>query len=327
MSSPKRNFLFSLLSVTFLIAVIGTTFAQVIDYPHKPIKILVGAVPGASSDTYARIVGDSLSKVYGQSIQIENRSGASGVIATNTLLTSPNDGYTLQFIYTPHTLSPYLFKKLGYDPIKDVKGVSKIITAPLVLAVSTKSNIQTTHDLLELNKARPLNYGSAGIGSGGHLSAEMMKIQSGMQITHAPYRGASPAATAVAAGDVDFAFIAQITAKELMNAGKLRILAVTSKTRSPALPQVPTMQELGFKDFEFNNWFGFIVSAKTPPEIIHKIYLGMKDALKDPEIRKKLTADGSEIVLDTPEQFTKFLVEDTKRWGPLIQQIGLKGQD
>ena len=315
------------LSPFILSTLVFSSLVQAQTFPVKPIRMLVGSVPGASSDTYARIVGDALGKSLGQSVLIENRSGASGIIATSAMLASPADGYQIQLIYTPHTLSPYLFKKLSYDPIKDVVGISKIITAPLVLVVGSKTKINTLQDLLDLGKTRSLTYGSAGIGSGGHLSAEMMKTQTGVQLIHAPYRGASPAATAVAAGDVDFAFVAQITARELMQADKLKILAVTSKTRSPLLSNVPTMHELGVKDFEFNNWFGVIAPAKTPIDVINKIHAGLKEVYKDPEIIKKLTADGSEIVGDSPSQFTKFLEDDAKKWGPLIQQIGLKGQD
>ena len=322
-----NRYLQILLLHCLMIAPVFDSYSQSGSYPSKPIRIFVGSVPGASSDTYARIVGDALSKNLHQNIQIENRSGASGIIATTAMLALPADGYQIQLIYTPHTLSPYLFKKLSYDSIKDVVGIGRIVTAPLVLAVSSKSNLKSYQDLIDLGKTKSLNYGSAGIGSGGHLSAEMLKIYTGIDVVHAPYRGASPASTAVAAGDVDFAFIAQITARELMLANKIRILAVTSKTRSPLLPNIPTMQEAGLKDFEFNNWFGLIASAKTPNDIVNKLSNALKEVLRDPEIRKKLTSDGSEIVVDSPEQFTKFLADDSKRWGPLIQQIGLKGGD
>jgi len=294
-------------------------------YPAQPIRLYVGSVPGASSDTYARIISEPLGKVLGQSIVIENRSGASGIIATSNMINLPADGYTLQLIYTPHTLSPYLFKKLNYDPIKDITGISMLLTSPLVLVVGGNSQVKTYQELVELGKTRPLNYGSAGVGSGGHLSGEMLRIQTGMNLTHVPYRGAAPAATAVAAGDVDFAFVAQITAKELTSANKLRLLGVTSKVRSPALPQIPTMQEYGLKDFEFLNWFGLIASAKTPPDIIKKINRAVIEVLKQPDIKARLTADGSEIIGNGPEQFTQFLVTDTKRWGPMISQMGLKG--
>ena len=294
-------------------------------YPNKPIKMLVGATPGASSDTYARIISDPLSTVLGQSVVIENKTGASGLIAMAGMVQTGSDGYTLQLTYTPHTLSPALFKKLSFDPIKDVTGVTMLVTSPLVLVVGQNSKVKHLKDLLELAKERPLNFGSAGIGSGGHLSGEMLRLETHIRTSHIPYRGAAPAAAAVVAGDVDFAFVAHITAKELATANKLKILAVTSKTRSPALPQVPTMQELGLKEFEFLNWFGVVMSAKTPPDIIKTVHQGIMDVLKIPAIRSRLTDDGSEIIGNTPEQFTAFINSDAVKWSSLAAQMGLKG--
>lgn len=295
------------------------------NYPNRPIKMLVGATPGASSDTYARIISDQLGKVLGQPVVIENKTGASGLIAMGGMVQTGADGYTMQLTYTPHTLSPALFKKLTFDPIKDVTGVTMVVTSPLVLVVGQNSKIKSLKELLELGKERPLNFGSAGIGSGGHLSGEMLRLDTHIQTSHIPYRGAAPAAAAVVAGDVDFAFVAQITAKELATANKLKILAVTSKSRSPSLPQVPTMQELGLKDFEFLNWFGVVMAAKTPPEIIKTVHQGILEVLKMPSIRTRLTEDGSEIIGNTPEQFTAFINGDAIKWSRLATQMGLKG--
>ncbi|MEI6769720.1 MAG: tripartite tricarboxylate transporter substrate-binding protein, partial [Betaproteobacteria bacterium] len=154
---------------------------------------------------------------------------------------------------------------------------------------------------------------------------EMLRLETHIRTSHIPYRGAAPAAAAVVAGDVDFAFVAQITAKELATANKLKILAVTSKNRSPALPQVPTMQELGLKEFEFLNLFGVVMSAKTPPDIIKTVHQGIMDVLKIPAIRSRLTDDGSEIIGNTPEQFTAFINSDAVKWSSLAAQMGLKG--
>lgn len=325
-SRPIFAFLPILALTVLLIGQPLKAYAQASGSAQTPLRLLVGTTPGASSDTYARIISEPLGKILGQNVVIENRSGASGIIATSGMVSGPTDGSVFQLIFTPHTLSPYLFKQLNYDPIRDVTGITMLVTAPLVLVVSGASTIKSLKDLLELSKTRPLNYGSAGMGSGGHLSGEMLRIETGVKLTHIPYRGASPAATAVAAGDVDFAFVAQITAKELAGANKLRILAVTSKTRSPILTNTPTMQELGLKEFEFNNWFGLIAPAKTPPEAIKRLHGAVIEVLRQPEIKARLTQDGSEIIGNTPEQFTQFLVSDTKRWGPLVGQMGLKGE-
>jgi tripartite-type tricarboxylate transporter receptor subunit TctC len=308
------------LGLPLLIA--GTASAA--DFPTRPLKLLVGSPPGASTDTYARIIAEALGKWLGQSVQIENRTGASGIIATNAMLNSPADGYTLQFIYTSYTLAPHLYKDLKYDALKDVAGVSLVVTSPLALVVNSASSIKGVPDLVAMSKKRSLNFGSAGIGSGGHLTGEMLRLATGMSAQHVPYRGAAPAAAALAAGDIDFAFVAQITAKELTAAGKLRPIAVTSTKRSPAMPDVPTVQELGLKDYEFLNWFGVVAPSKTPREIVEKINRGIVEVLKQPDVRKRLTSDGSDLVGGTAAEFDAFLAADVAKWGKLVNDIGLK---
>ena len=304
------------------LCVAGTASAS--DFPNRPIKLLVGSPPGASTDTYARIIADALGKSLGQSVLIENRTGASGIIATNTMLNSPADGYTLQFIYTSYTLAPHLYKDLKYDSLKDVAGVSLVVTSPLALVVNSSSPIKGIPDLVAMSKKRALNFGSAGIGSGGHLTGEMLKLATSMSAQHVPYRGAAPAAAALAAGDIDFAFVSQVTAKDLTSAGKLRPIAVTSTKRSPAMSDIPTMQELGIKDYEFLNWFGVVAPSKTPREIVEKINRAVVDVLNQTDVRKRLTLDGSELVGSTPAEFDAFLADDIVKSGKLANEIGLK---
>ena len=294
------------------------------NFPNAPIRLLVGSPPGASTDTYARIIAEPLGKVLGQNVLVENRTGASGIIATNAMLNAAADGYTLQFVYTSYTLSPHLYKDVKFDPIKDVAGISLIVTSPLALVVGSNSPYQTIDDMVTRSQKKSLNFGSAGIGSGGHLTGEMLKLETGLKAVHVPYRGAAPAATALAAGDVDFAFVAQVTANELMAAGKLRPLAVTSTKRSPAMPGTPTVQELGIKDYEFFNWFGVIAPAKTPRAVVDKINAAIAQVLKQPDVQKRLTADGSEVAGNTPAQFDAFLRSDTVKWGKLVEQIGMQ---
>ena len=314
----------ALSSLVLCLPLMITLTASATDFPNRPIKLLVGSPPGASTDTYARIIAEALGKTLGQSVLIENRTGASGIIATNTMLNSPVDGYTLQFIYTSYTLAPHLYKDLKYDSLKDVAGVSLVVTSPLALVVNSTSAIKGIPDLVAMSKKRPLNFGSAGIGSGGHLTGEMLRLATGMSAQHVPYRGAAPAAAALAAGDIDFAFVAQVTAKELTAAGKLRPIAVTSTKRSPAMPDVPTMQELGIKDYEFLNWFGVVAPGKTPRDIVEKINRAIVEVLKQADVRKRLTSDGSDLVGGTPAEFDTFLAADIVKWGKLVNDIGLK---
>ena len=294
------------------------------NYPTKPLRMLVGSPPGASTDTYARMVAEPLGKLLGQNVVVENRTGASGIVATRSMLNSPSDGYMMQFIYTSFTLVPSLYKDVAYDTEKDLRGVSMIVKSPLVLVVGAGTPLNSLDDLVALARKRSLNFGSAGVGSGGHLTGEMLRLAKELAAVHVPYRGAAPAASAVAAGDVDFAFVAQVTAKELMEAGKLRPLALTGTARSPMLPDVPTMQELGLKEYEFFNWFGIVMPADTPPSIVDKLGRSIAQVLSQPEVRKRLEADGSEVIGSQPAEFNAFLHADMRKWGKLVQEIGIK---
>jgi tripartite-type tricarboxylate transporter receptor subunit TctC len=292
-------------------------------YPSRPLTLLAGSPPGASNDVYSRIISQPLGKLLGQAVIVESRTGASGLVATNSMLASRADGYTMQMIYTAHTLAPYLYDNVKFDMIKDVSGVSLLITSPLVLVVNTSSPVKTINGLIQQSKPRSLSYASAGIGSGGHLAAEMLRRKTGMQVVHVPYRGAAQAASAVAAGDVSFSFVSQVTARELMMAGKLRAIAVTGTKRTPMLPNVPTVEEQGVHDFEFFNWFGIAMSAKTPRPIVAKLNRAIVAVLKQPEVVRALTSDGSEIVGDAPAEFDRFLAADNAKWGKLLTKIGI----
>src|SRR5690606_16860245 len=184
------------------------------NFPDRPIHLLVGSPPGASTDTYARIVADALGRALGQNVVVENRTGASGLVATNAMLSAPPDGYTIQLVYTSYALAPSLYKSLNYDPATDIAGLTMVVQSPLTLVASQTSSIKSLEDLVALSRDRSLNYSSAGVGSGGHLTAEMLRLAADMEMVHVPYRGAAPAAAAVAANDVDFALVSQVTAKE-----------------------------------------------------------------------------------------------------------------
>lgn len=298
--------------------------AAIQSYPSRPIHLLVGSPPGASTDTYARMVAEPLGKLLGQDVIVENRTGASGVVATSAMLNAAPDGYTLQFVYTSYALVPSLYKKVSYDPLKDIAGLSMVVQSPLTLVVGATTPIHSLDDLTALSRERSLNYGSAGVGSGGHLTAEMLRLATDMPAVHVPYRGAAPAAAAVAAGDVDFAFVAQVTARELMNAGKLRPLAITSVERTPMLPDVPTMQEAGLQDYAFYNWFGIVAPAETPQPIVRKLGESIAQVLEQDDVRQRLSIDGSEVMSMTPAEFDNFLHEEIRKSDELVRRIGIK---
>ncbi|HTD89190.1 MAG TPA: tripartite tricarboxylate transporter substrate-binding protein, partial [Burkholderiales bacterium] len=217
-----------------------------------------------------------------------------------------------------------LHPKLPYDPLKDFAPITIVTQAPLVLVVHPALPVRTVKDLVALAKTRPLNYGSAGNGSGGHVSGEMLKLMAKIDATHIPYKGAGPAAADVVGGQLQYQFGAQITVAAFLAANRLRAIAVTSAQRAKSLPEIPTVAESGYPGFEFLNWFGVVTTAKTPVSIVNRLNGEIVRILQMPDVRDKLTGEGSEIVGNTPRQFAEFLERDFKRWGPVVRAAGMK---
>jgi tripartite-type tricarboxylate transporter receptor subunit TctC len=307
-----------------LLAVAGpAAAAQSIAYPTKPVRLLVPAPPGGTTDLLARVVGAKLASQLGQQVVIDNRGGAGGVVATELLARSVPDGHTLGLVYTPHTNQPS-FIKLPYDPVNDFSPITMMTSAPLVLVVHPPLPVKSVKDLIALAKAKPLVYGSAGNGSGGHLSGELLKMMTGMQATHVPYKGAGPAAVDVIAGQLQFQFAAQITVDSFLKSGRLRALAVTSTQRASTLPELPTVAESGVPGFEVINWFGIFAPARLPEALQDRLYHEIATALRSPDVRDKLVAQGSEIVASTPQQFRTFIRNDIQKWAKVVKAAGIK---
>lgn len=289
----------------------------------KPIRLLVPAPPGGSSDLIARLVGTQLGNQLGQQVIIDNRGGAGGVVATEILARSAPDGHTIGFVYTPHTNQPS-FQKLPYDPVNDFAPITMMTAAPLVLVVTPTVPSKSVQDLIALAKVKPLIFGSAGNGSGGHLSGELLKFKAGINATHVPYKGAGPAAVDVVAGQLHFQFAAQITIGAFVQSGRLRALAVTSARRASTLPDLPTVAESGVPGFEVINWFGMLAPGRTPPPVVQRLNAEITAALRVPDVRDKLLAQGSEIVANTPQQFSAFIRNDIVKWAKLVKAAGIK---
>ncbi len=292
-------------------------------YPSKAIRLLVPAPPGGSTDVIARIVGAKLSAQLGQQVVIDNRGGAGGVVATETLARSVPDGHTLGVVYTPHTNQP-AFQKLPYDPVKDFAPLTMMTAAPLVLVVHPGVAAASVKELVALARAKPLVYGSAGSGSGGHLSGELLKLLTGIDATHVPYKGAAPAAIDLIAGQIHFQFAAQITIGAFVKSGRLRALAVTSTKRATTLPDLPTVAEAGVPGFEVINWFGIMAPGRTPISLVERLHREITTALRAPEVREKLLAQGSEIIGNTPGEFAQFLKNDIAKWAKLVKAAGIR---
>lgn len=285
--------------------------------------MIVPATPGASSDVLGRIVATQLSAAFGQQVIVDNRPGAGSVIGTDIVAKAAPDGYTLVMIYTSHTTNASL-QKLPYDPIADFAPVTMLTSAPLVLIVPAASSIASVKDLIAAGKTQTLAYGSAGVGSGGHLSGELFRTTTGINAAHVPYRGAAPASIDVAGGQLAFQFASQITIQPLVAGKRVRMLAVTSIKRAASLPDVPSLAETGLTGFEVLNWFGVAAPAHTPPAIVARLNAAIVKSLRIPAVREKLASEGSEIVGNTPQDFTVFLQRDIARWARVIKDSDVK---
>jgi tripartite-type tricarboxylate transporter receptor subunit TctC len=285
--------------------------------------MIVPNATGATSDVLGRIVATQLSAAFGQQVIVDNRAGAGSVIGTDIAAKAAPDGYTLVMIYTSHTTNASL-QKLPYDPIADFAPITMLTSAPLVLIVPATSNVAAVRDLIAAGKAQTLSYGSAGVGSGGHLAGELFRTMTGIKATHVPYRGAAPASIDVAGGQLAFQFASQITIQPLLAGKRVRMLAVTSAKRAASLADVPSLAEAGLTGYEVLNWFGIAATGRTPPEIVAKLNTAIVKLLQIPDVRDKLTSEGSEIVGNTPPEFTAFLKRDIERWAQIIKAAGIK---
>lgn len=295
-------------------------------YPTRPVRMIVPAPPGGTTDLLGRLVAERLAEALGQQVVVDNRGGAGGILGTELLARAPADGHTLGIIYTPHTVLPHLQKKLPYDALRDFAAVTQLTEAPLVLVVHPALPVHKVPDLIALAKARPLVYGSAGNGSGGHLSGELLKQMAKIDATHVPYKGAGPAAIDLMAGQLQFQFGSHITTKGFVAAGRLRAIAVTSAKRSPELPNLPTVAEQGLPEFEFVNWFGMVAPARTSILIVNDVQQKIALSFQQPATQAKLAALDSTVVVSAPAAFSAFLASDLEKWGRVLRHSGIRAE-
>ena len=296
-------------------------------FPSKPITIIVPFPPGGVTDPVARMVGQRVSESVKQPVIVENKPGASGIIAAEFVKKQPADGYTVLFAFTgSHAVNPSLYSKLPYDPINDFQPVTLIINTPHILVVPADSPAKSVAELVALAKSKPngLTFASQGIGAGGHLLGEMFKAQTNTNLSHVPYKGSAPALQDILAGRVDLFFDALVTSLPFVRDGKLRALAIANKTRSKLLPDVPTMAEAGFPGVEMDQWFGMMVPAGTPPPVVHKLNEEFIKAVRSPDIEKSLTDRGLDVVTNTPEQFAALIKADTVTLGKVVKESGAR---
>ncbi|MGD9767312.1 MAG: tripartite tricarboxylate transporter substrate binding protein [Pseudolabrys sp.] len=293
------------------------------DYPARPVKLLVGAPPGGTTDTIARAIATPMAAALKQSVIVENRPGAGGNLAADTVAKAAPDGYTLLVSFSSHTINASLYPKLPFDPAADFTAITKVATVPSLLVGNPKVPAQDLKALIDLAKAQPdkLTIGLGGIGSSLHLAGEKFKLMTGVRMLNVPYKGTAPALTDVLGGQLDLMFISLVTGAEHVRAGTLRAYGVTSAQRLPAFPDVPAIGE-AVPDFESTAWFGVFGPAKLPPAITEKLNAVIVGALADPDLRARLQTEGATPVGDTPAAFAAFVREDIARWAPIVKASG-----
>jgi tripartite-type tricarboxylate transporter receptor subunit TctC len=297
------------------------------DYPNRQITIVVGLAPGGITDVTARVYAEALSKVVGQRVVVENRQGAGGAVGAAAVQNAAPDGYTvLIFSGSQHMAVPAMSATAPYQPIKGFAPISVLFHLATIVAVPTDLPAKTLQELLALGKTKPggLTFGSPGVGTPSHLMAALLARATNTPMQYAHYRGGGPMMADLITGRVDFALSSFTAAKSNMAAGKLRGLAIDAATRSPLLPEVPTLTELGFGKEKVASWFGVAAPAGTPPAIVAKLHDAFVKASRDPDLIKRLGDNGTPIETTTPVQMAKLMAEESDRTGGLIRELGLK---
>ena len=311
------------LLVAMALGVVGAgAWAQAAPYPSRPIRLVIGFAPAGAADTVARAMSDAFGKALGQPVVVDNKPGNGSSIAADIVAKSAPDGYTL-LIASPSSISvnPALNPKLTYTPA-DLLPVTKITTSPLVLAVNPATGIRSVPELIAAAKKDPgkLNYSTSGNGSAPHLGAALFTQLTGAQMTHVPYRGGGPAIQSVMAGDTQLTFGTSPSVLPQASSGRLRAIAVSTRERSPLVPELPGMREAGLPEYNLEFWYGMFAPAGTPPAVLRKIYDATAAAMLDPSVKTALAREGTEVSLSaSPEKFAEFLVDDGKFWVNLVR--------
>ena len=307
-----------------LLAVAAQALAQ--GFPSKPIKMLVGVPPGGPTDTLARAVAPQLGEALGQPIVVENRPGASGVIATEAVAKALPDGHTLAFIYITHATNPTLIAKLPYDTLRDFAPVSLVGRQSMVLLAHPAFAANSVHELVAAAKAAPgkIDYGASDAGSAPHLAAELFKMMAGIDLTPIYYKGTAPALTDLLAGQIPVMFVSNISALPHVKAGKLKALGVTGAQRTALAPDIPTIAESGLAGYEAYGWYGIAAPARTPGAVIARVQAEVAKIAQSPVMKARLAAQGLELVGSTPAEFDAYIRSEIDKWRAVLKAAGVK---
>jgi tripartite-type tricarboxylate transporter receptor subunit TctC len=297
-------------------------------YPVRPVRVIVPFPPGSGADITTRIVAPRLSEALGQQLVVENRAGAAGNIGAEVAARAAPDGYTLLAAPASIAISQTLYRKLPFDLVRDFQPIAMLASVPFILVVHPSLPAKNVKDLVALAKSRPgqINYASTGSGSSPHLTAEMLKLQAGIDVVHVPYKGTPLAVTDLLTGQVSFMFANALSVLPQVSGGRLRALGITSAKRSATTPQLPTMIESGLPGFESGTWYALLAPAGTPPSVIERLHAASIKIITNPDIQSRLRSMGGEPATLSPQQTTAFLKAEYERWGRVIREAGIKAE-
>jgi tripartite-type tricarboxylate transporter receptor subunit TctC len=317
----------SLLTAAAAALAIAPVAAGAQSYPSRTVRIVVPFPAGGPTDVVSRLVGQKLSERLGQSVVIDNRPGAGGVVGTDLVAKSAPDGYTLVMgTIGGLTVSQHLLRKMPYDTLRDLAPITQAVANTNFMVLHPSVPVKTVKEFIALARARPdaLSYASSGNGTITHLSGELFKMMTGVAMTHVPYKGGAPALTALISGEVALSFENALVALPHIRAGKMRAIAVTGPKRTQALPQVPTMEEAGIAGYQATGWYGLLAPAATPKEIIERLHAETSQVLSMKDVEDKLAAMGSDAIGNTPAEFARFIRAESEKWGKVVKAAGMK---
>jgi tripartite-type tricarboxylate transporter receptor subunit TctC len=304
----------------------AVSVSAVAAWPEKPIKILIGYAPGGSTDVVARLLSPKLSEKLGQPVVIENKPGGAGDFAAELMLQSPADGYTLLMTTVAvHAINPGLLKQ-RFHPLNDFTPIALVCSYPMIMIGSPQTTFKTPTELKDQSARTPMFYSSSGVGSPGHLSGELLVRALGANLTHVPYKGGAPSVMAIMSGEAQVNFATLPAVVPQIRGGKVRAIGLASRERNPAVPEVPTMDELGVKDFDVGTWSGLIGPKGVPADVVRKINEAVAAVVNDPAIHKRLVEEGAEIKLMSPQEFGSFMRSENARWVKVVRDAGIQPQ-
>lgn len=296
------------------------------DYPNRPIRIIVPFSPGGGSDVLARFLGPQLSQRLGQPVVVDNRPSGAGILGADIVAKSAPDGYTLLLAQSSHAVNAQIIAKLPFDPINDFAPITLVTSSPSSMMLHPALPVKTVKEFIAHVKANPgkFNFGSTGLGGSPHLNAELFNSMAGIQMTHVPYKGAAPVITGLLGNEVQFAFVNMVSTMPYWKSGRLRFIAHAGSKRLEFMPDVPTIAESGLPGYFASSWWGYMAPKKTPRPIIERLRNEIIAVANLPELRQTLISQGSEVVVNTPEEFSKIIQADAEKWGAIGKRLGVR---